>query len=262
MHIVSIGKCEIPVQPPTPSAPVISQITQPTHTVATGSVLLTGLPSSYQWRLTRSPGGIVTTGSGSSVTVTGIIPGTYTFTVTNAENCTSPPSASVIIKEQPGLLNFIITDPPTICSTTTVDLTSPSITAGSDVKLTYSYWIDKDATMPLHNPVEVSEGTYYIKGTLTIDENTDYFAIKPVNVTADQMPVADAGPDQFLIFTFEASMDALQPEYGIGDWSVLSGRGNFSDTGDPKAEVVNIEFGRNDFLWTVTNGVVPKRPMK
>ena len=252
------GNVIIPVQPPTPSAPVISQITQPTHTVATGSVLLTGLPSSYQWRLTRSPGGIVTTGSGSSVTVTGLIPGTYTFTVTNAENCTSPPSASVIIKEQPGLLNFIITDPPTICSTTTVDLTSPSITAGSDVKLTYSYWIDKDATMPLHNPVEVSEGTYYIKGTLTIDENTDYFAIKPVNVTADQMPVADAGPDQFLIFTFEASMDALQPEYGIGDWSVLSGRGNFSDTGDPKAAVVNIEFGRNDFLWTVTNGVCPK----
>ena len=252
------GSVIIPVQPPTPSAPVISQITQPTHTVATGSVLITGLPSSYDWRLTRSPGGNVITGSGSSVTVTGLEPGTYTFTVTNPENCTSPPSASVIIKEQPGLLNFVITDPPTICSTSTVDLTASAITAGSDTKLTYSYWIDKDATMPLHNPVAVAEGTYYIKGTLTIDENTDYFAIKPVNVTADQMPVADAGPDQFLIYTFETTMDALQSEYGKGEWSVLSGSGNFSDTDDPKTVVANLSFGRNDFLWTVTNGVCPK----
>ncbi len=252
------GNVIIPVQPSTPAAPVIGLITQPTLTVATGSVLLTGLPPSFQWRLTRSPGGIVTTGSGSSVTVAGLEPGTYTFTVTNPENCTSPPSAAVIINEQPGPLNFVITDPPTICSTTTVDLTSPSITAGSDENLTYSYWIDDSASEPLHNPTEVSEGTYYIKGTLTIDENTDYFAIKPVNVTADQMPVADAGPDQVLIYTFETTMDALPSEYGTGVWSVLSGSGNFSDNSDPKTEMTNLSFGRNDFLWTVTHGVCPK----
>ena len=252
------GNVIIPGQPPTPPAPVIGQITQPNYIVATGSVLLSGLPSSSEWRLTRTPGGIITTGSGTSITVTGLEPGTYTFTVTNKENCTSQPSASVIINEQPGPLNLIITDPPAICSTTTVDLTSPAITAGSDEKLTYSYWIDKDATIPLNNPKGVSEGTYYIKGTLTIDENMDYFIIKPVNVTVDQMPVADAGPDQVLIYTFETAMDALKPEYGKGEWAVKSGGGNFSDAGDPKTTVKNLTLGRNDFLWTVSNGVCPK----
>ena len=252
------GNVIIPGQPPTPSAPVIGQITQPTYIVATGSVLLSGLPSSSEWRLTRTPGGIITPGSGTSITVSGLEPGTYTFTVTNKENCTSPPSANVIINEQPGPLNLIITDPPAICSTTTVDLTSPAITAGSDEKLKYSYWIDKDATIPLNNPKGVSEGTYYIKGTLTIDDNTDYFIIKPVNVTVDQMPVANAGPDQVLIYTFETAMDAQQPEYGKGEWAVKAGSGNFSDSDDPKTTVSNLSFGRNDFLWTVSNGVCPK----
>lgn len=252
------GYVIIPVQPITPQAPVIGQIIQPTHSVATGSVILTGLPASYEWKLTRYPGGIITPGTGTSVTVSGLQPGTYTFTVTSPENCTSPPSAAVVINEQPGPVSFVINDPPTICSTITVDLTNPAITAGSDERLTFSYWIDKDATKALHNPTEVSEGTFYIKGTLTIGDNTDYFEVKPVNVTADQMPVADAGPDQVLINTFEATMDALQPEYGTGIWSVLSGSGNFSDNSDPKTGVTNLIYGRNDFLWTVSNGVCPK----
>ena len=247
----------IPVQPPTPSAPVVGLITQPTYTVPTGSVVLSGLPSGITWRLIRNPGGIILTGTGTSVTVAGLEPGTYTFAVINTYNCTSPYTPGIVIHEQPQPLNLIINDPPTICSTSTVDLTSPSITAGSDERLTFSYWIDKDATMPLHNPTQVSEGTYYIKGTLTVGSNTDFYDIKPVNVTADQMPVADAGPDQVLIYTFKTYLDALPVEYGKGEWSVGAGSGIFQNTRDPKSLLTNLSFGRNDFIWTVKNGVCP-----
>ncbi len=85
----------INARPPTPTAPVIGTITQPTLSVATGSVVLSGLPATGAWTLTRTPEGTITAGTGSSTTITGLNPGTYTFTVTNSSGCTSLASAAV-----------------------------------------------------------------------------------------------------------------------------------------------------------------------
>ena len=88
-------------QPATPTAPTIGIITQPTCSVASGSVVLGGLPSSGTWIVSRSPGGITTTGTGTSTTLTGLSTGTYTYTVINASGCTSIGSANVVINSQP-----------------------------------------------------------------------------------------------------------------------------------------------------------------
>jgi hypothetical protein len=69
--------------PVTPSAPVIGTITQPTCSVATGTVALSGLPASGAWTLTAT-GGATLTGSGTTAAFTGLSQGTYTFTVTGA----------------------------------------------------------------------------------------------------------------------------------------------------------------------------------
>jgi len=84
-----------------PSAPVPGTITQPNCNVSTGMVVLSGLPPSGSWTLTRYPEGIIYTGTGVTITVTGLEAGTYTFTVTNSDGCTSLPSAEVIIDPQP-----------------------------------------------------------------------------------------------------------------------------------------------------------------
>ena len=84
-----------------PVAPTISAPTQPTCTVATGSVVLNGLPATGTWTLTRNPGGATTTGTGTSTTVSGLAANTYTFTVTNASGCTSVVSGNVVINAQP-----------------------------------------------------------------------------------------------------------------------------------------------------------------
>ncbi len=85
-------------QPATPTAPVIGTITQPTCTLATGSVALEGLPSSGTW--TINPGGI--SGTGSTTTISGLAPGTYNFTVTDGTTgCTSEPSTDAVIDPQP-----------------------------------------------------------------------------------------------------------------------------------------------------------------
>jgi hypothetical protein len=79
------------------TAPVAT-ITQPDCITSTGSVTLSGLPASGTWTLTRSgTSSATTTGSGTSTIITGLAPGTYTYTVTLG-TCTSVPSADVVIQ--------------------------------------------------------------------------------------------------------------------------------------------------------------------
>ncbi|MBP8040817.1 MAG: hypothetical protein KAZ36_02780, partial [Bacteroidales bacterium] len=85
----------INTQPVTPAAPIIGIITQPTCTQATGNVVLNGLPSG-NW--TINPGNI--TGTGTTKLITGLVAGTYNFTVNNG-SCTSVASADVVINTQP-----------------------------------------------------------------------------------------------------------------------------------------------------------------
>jgi hypothetical protein len=86
--------------PNAPTAPAVGTITQPTCSAPTGSVVLSGLPASGTWTLTRTPGGS-TTGTGTSTTIANLAPGSYTFTVTNALGCISPSSANVVINAVP-----------------------------------------------------------------------------------------------------------------------------------------------------------------
>ncbi len=84
-----------------PSAPLAGTITQPTCSSATASLVLNGLPASGSWMLVRSPGGIITNGTGTSASITGLASGTYTYTVTNALGCISLASSNIIINIQP-----------------------------------------------------------------------------------------------------------------------------------------------------------------
>jgi hypothetical protein len=85
----------INAQPPTPSAPLPGTIIQPSLDHPTGSIVLNGLPPSGAWTLHRQPGGINTPGTGTSTTISGIDPGSYTYTVTNSSGCTSAPTTAI-----------------------------------------------------------------------------------------------------------------------------------------------------------------------
>jgi gliding motility-associated-like protein len=71
--------------------------------------------------------------------------------------------------------------PAPACLTAGVDLTDPAITAGNPTSLTYTYWTDSLATIPLPNPQKVTQsGTYYIEGTFN-----QCNLIKPVTVVVN-----------------------------------------------------------------------------
>ena len=86
-----------------PSAPTITT-TQPTCTVPTGSVVLSGLPATGTLNQTR--GTVVTSSpiTGTTTTISGLASGTYTYTVSNG-NCTSGTSTSVTIKSSTNTWN-------------------------------------------------------------------------------------------------------------------------------------------------------------
>lgn len=80
------------------SAPVIGTITQPTCATATGTVALSGLPTT-SWTVTASSGATIT-GSSSTANFSGLAANTtYTFTVTSL-GCTSTSSSSAFINAQ------------------------------------------------------------------------------------------------------------------------------------------------------------------
>ncbi|MEI8201966.1 MAG: M14 family zinc carboxypeptidase [Bacteroidota bacterium] len=120
----------INAQPITPSAPTIGTTTQPTCAIATGSVILIGLPATGTWTLTRNPGGILTTGNGISTTISGLSAGTYSFVVTNASTCTSVSSANIVINTQPQTPN-ISNQTTSILTGTTFNVTPTGVPSGT-----------------------------------------------------------------------------------------------------------------------------------
>jgi hypothetical protein len=85
--------------------------------------------------------------------------------------------------------NFTVTNPSAVCDGATVNLTNTSVTTGSSLGGTFSYWTDAGATSALSAPSAVATaGTYYIK--LNKGTCSD---IKSVTVTLTPANSAAAG---------------------------------------------------------------------
>ena len=119
--------------PVSPAAPTIGTITQPTCTTPTGSIELTGLPAG-NWTLS-APGGA---GTGTSTTITGLAPNTYSFTVTDANGCISTVSANAVVQN--------ITPPTSPVASVTVaptcDEPTGTIEISSPIGANYSYSVN------------------------------------------------------------------------------------------------------------------------
>jgi gliding motility-associated-like protein len=127
----------INAQPLTPSAPLVGTITQPNCSTSTGSVILNGLPASGTW--TINPGNI--SGSGIADTISGLSAGTYSYTVTNADGCSSLASANVIINAQPltPIINSAASIDSAYCGNATGAIKNINITGGS-TPYTYQWY--------------------------------------------------------------------------------------------------------------------------
>ncbi len=108
---------------------------------------------------------------------------TLILTTTGNGSCI-PVADTVVINYTPNP-TLLITNPPSACVPSTVDITGASVTAGSAAGLTYTYWTNSGATAALAAPASLAiSTTYYIKGT----DATSCFTIQPVVVTINPIP--------------------------------------------------------------------------
>ena len=87
--------------------------------------------------------------------------GTYYVVGSTPDGCSDTASITFIVNPKP---NVVTNNPDTLCSPSTVNLTAPAITAGSDLGLVYSYFTNATATIPYLTPATAGAGTYYIVG--------------------------------------------------------------------------------------------------
>ncbi|PHO01714.1 hypothetical protein CSC82_22165, partial [Rhodobacteraceae bacterium 4F10] len=153
--------------------------------------------------------------------------------------------------------NLIITPPPTVCFSNTVDLTANNVTDGtngSSTAGTLTYWTDAAATNTLATPNAIAaNGTYYIKLTSA----SGCYEIEPVVVTIqDEVTAGTIAGDQVICsggdpITFTSDTDGSgsgtisyrweSSEDGV-NWSSISGE--TSSTYDPNVLTITTQFRR------------------
>jgi gliding motility-associated-like protein len=77
-----------------------------------------------------------------------------------------------------------------------------------------------------------------------------------VMITSQMAPSpAFAGNDTSVCAT-SALFSAITPSTGSGSWALYTGSGTFNST-QPKSVVTGLGAGKNQFIWTISNGVCP-----
>ena len=181
---------------PRPGTITIGTVTQPTCALPTGSITLNNLPPG-NWIL--NPGAI--SGSGSSYTVSGLAPGSYSFTATSANGCVSNPSSSVTLTSSNKVWNgstgsnwFTAANwtpngvPSATDCVTIANSGTPPIITGATTALAYSVTVPSGGNLTIASS-SVLEVTHNVNvaptGSFTIENSGSLVQINAVSNTGN-----------------------------------------------------------------------------
>ncbi len=253
----SSANAVVNAQPATPTAPVIGTITQPTCSVATGSVDLSGLPASGSWTITATPGSATQTGTGTTATFTGLTAGTtYTFTVTNAAGCTSTSSTNAVINTVPSApsapLTSNIVQPDCSTATGSVDL-SGLPASGTWTITTTPGGATQTGTGTTTTISGLTANTTY---TFTVEDASGCVSGSSSNVIIDPQPATPSAPiigtiTQPDCINTTGSID-LSGLPASGSWTITTTPGGATQTGTGTTATVS-GLSSGSYTFTVTN---------
>ncbi len=237
-----------------PAAPIIGAVTHPSCTIATGSVVLSGLPSNGTWTLTRSPGGTTTQGTGTSTTVTALPAGTYTYTVTDANSLTSLASASIVINAQPSTPSApvpgTVTQPTCSVQTGSVQLTGlPSAGTWTLTRSTDNLTTQSSGTSTTLTGLPVGNYTY------TVTNSAGCVSVASSSITINAAPGTPSTPTAGTIVQPTCNTPTGSIDIGgmpsSGTWTLTQISGGTSTGTGTHAPVQGLAPGTYSF--TVTN---------
>jgi gliding motility-associated-like protein len=215
-------------------APTVGTITHPTCST-TGSVVLNGMPAG-NWTL--NPGGI--TGNTSTVTISNLTTGTYNYTVTNVNNCTSTP-VRVDINPIPNSITPTFNTISPVCVGTNVAL---PLVSTNGVHGTWS---------PVFNP--------NITTTYTFTPNPGECATTAtLQVVISQIPTVVATPNSETICSLQSTGISLSSSISAATFSwtstAIDVSGNTTGTGNVISQVLTATgtlVGTVQYTITPTN---------
>ncbi len=183
--------------------------------------------------------------TGTTLTATA---GTYQVSVTDGAANTAT-AAVVITTAEDDQLPLIFGGPGDVSVTVTdgncpavVSWTEPQATDNCGLDTLYSNFEPGDSFIPGQTMV-----------TYTAIDASGNMRTYSFNVIVNAQPVALAGDNQ-IVCGSTAVLSATPPSLGTGQWSVVSGAGNFADPSDPATTISDLAAGLNVFQWEVTNG--------
>ncbi|MCX6291102.1 MAG: gliding motility-associated C-terminal domain-containing protein [Bacteroidetes bacterium] len=228
--------------PPTANAGV-------NQTVCGDSISMTALlPSGFSGTWTVFLGtGTFADATNPSTLVTGLSAGLNVFQWLITDGSCSDSATVAIIASMPVVADAGLNQ--TVCLDT-VDLTA---TIPGGYTGTWAVLSGSGTFTDIHDPNATVTG-------LTVGGNiyqwfiTDGICSASANVTITfDPPVANAGVNQNVCGD-STNMTATVPFGYTGEWTVLSGSGNFTDTTDPLTLVTGLSVGSNVFQWLITDG--------
>jgi len=145
-------------------------------------------------------------------------------------------------------------NPAPVISPATIDLTSPTITAGSSPGLLYTYWIDEYASSPYPTPQTAGEGNYFIKGTF---ESTGCYTIAgPVTViiNTNTTDISSDNANDVDIYSTNNQVHIIncKPNSSIYIFDILGNQKYFGISRNER-EVITCNYVSGIYIVKVTN---------
>lgn len=164
------------------------------------------------------------------------------------------------------LSNVISPATQTICTGSSPSVISGTISAGYNYSVQWetssngTNWISAGATATNNafTPAALSNTTWFRRVVTALSGCSNFSASPSVVVSVDQMPYANAGTNQTVCVSSPvATLNAILPSFGSGQWSVLSGSASITSSLQPMAVAGNLALGTNVLQWQVSNGQCP-----
>lgn len=179
--------------------------------------------------------------------------GTYTLVVRDTNDCQV--NDTIVLTQPPQITSFAGADI-TVCGVDTLTLYADSVTTNL-----IGHWSTQPGSTvgfldaSVHNTVATNLSIGDIILTWTVSQlSGDCPVSDSLIVTVKDSITAFAGTDKTDLCGEVYALDATQPQFGSGYWSLISGSGIIADTGSAVTVVNQLSLGINNFVWTIRNG--------